>query len=67
MNLEEALYSLPETDKNVLAVLSGGMDSSIMTMLLVEKYGASRVKAISYDYNKNRVKSLTEQQLFVLS
>lgn len=54
MNLTEALNSLPDTEKNVLAVLSGGLDSSIMTMLLVEKYGPDRVSAISYDYGQKQ-------------
>lgn len=54
MNLQTALAGLPETNKNVVAVLSGGLDSSVMTMLLVEKYGASRVRAISYDYGQKQ-------------
>lgn len=54
MNLNEALASLPDTDKNVVAVLSGGLDSSIMTMLLVEKYGPDRVSAVSYDYGQKQ-------------
>jgi len=54
MNLQTALQSLPETDKNVLAVLSGGLDSSIMTMILCEKYGAERVFALSYDYGQKQ-------------
>lgn len=58
MNLNEALSSLPETDKNVVAVLSGGLDSSIMTMLLVHKYGKERVKAVSYDYGQKQREEL---------
>lgn len=56
MNLGEALSSLPELekDKNILAVLSGGLDSSIMTMVLVEKYGHDRVSAVSYDYGQKQ-------------
>lgn len=54
MNLEQALQNLPQTDKNVLAVLSGGLDSSVMTMLLVKKYGADRVSAVSYDYGQKQ-------------
>ena len=54
MNLTEALNSLPDTNKNVVAVLSGGLDSSVMTMLLVKKYGASRVSAVSYDYGQKQ-------------
>lgn len=54
MNLEKALQNLPNTDKNVLAVLSGGLDSSVMTMLLVKKYGPEKVSAISYDYGQKQ-------------
>ncbi len=54
MNLKQALDQLPNTDKNVLVVLSGGMDSSILTMLLVAKYGAGRVKALSYNYGQKQ-------------
>jgi len=54
MNLNKALETLPSTKDNVLVVLSGGMDSSILTMLLVAKYGANRVKALSYDYGQKQ-------------
>jgi 7-cyano-7-deazaguanine synthase len=60
MNLEQALAALPETDQNVLVVLSGGMDSSILTMILTERYGASRVKALSYDYGQKQRLELTK-------
>jgi 7-cyano-7-deazaguanine synthase len=66
MKLNDALTSLPDTDKNVLVVLSGGMDSSILTMLLVRKYGANKVVALSYDYGQkqreelNKAKKITE-------
>jgi len=54
MNLQEALNNLPKTDKNVIAVLSGGLDSSVMIMLLVEKYGKDKVSAVSYDYGQKQ-------------
>jgi len=54
MNLEETLGLLPQTDKKVLVSLSGGLDSSILTMLLVEKYGSDRVVALSYDYGQKQ-------------
>ena len=54
MNLNQALNNLPNTNKNVLAVLSGGLDSSVMTMMLVEKYGADKVSAVSYDYGQKQ-------------
>jgi len=58
MNLSEALAALPDTDQNVVSVLSGGMDSSIMTYILVEKYGKDRVFALSYNYGQKQVKEL---------
>ena len=58
MNLNEAMQSLPDTDKNVLAVLSGGLDSGIMTMMLVERYGKDRVFAVSYDYGQKQSSEL---------
>ena len=54
MNLKTALNSLPDTDKNVLAVMSGGLDSSIVAMLLREKYGTTKVVALSYDYGQKQ-------------
>lgn len=53
MNLAETLNLLPETDGNVISVLSGGLDSTIMTYTLKEKYG-HRVIAVSYDYNQKQ-------------
>ena len=58
MNLSEALAALPDTDGNVVSVLSGGMDSSIMTYILVQKYGKERVFALSYNYGQKQVKEL---------
>ncbi len=58
MNLREALDNLPTTDKKVLAVLSGGLDSSVMTMLLVEKYGKENVVALSYNYGQKQKEEL---------
>tara|TARA_Y100000780_G_C13637886_1_gene399225 strand:+ start:90 stop:857 length:768 start_codon:yes stop_codon:yes gene_type:complete len=49
---------LPEVDK-VISILSGGMDSSIMTILLVKYYGADSVYPISFDYNQKQVVEVT--------
>jgi 7-cyano-7-deazaguanine synthase len=54
MNLQQALTLLPSTVNNVTTVLSGGLDSTIMTYLLVEKYGRSRVSALSYNYGQKQ-------------
>lgn len=62
MNLQTALDRLLplKEGKNVISVLSGGLDSSIMTMLLVEKYGADKVRAISYDYGQKQKLELSK-------
>lgn len=58
MNLEQALATLPETEHNVVSVLSGGLDSTILTYILVEKYGRDRVFALSYDYGQKQRQEL---------
>jgi len=58
MNLKEAMDVLPDTDKKVLVVLSGGLDSSIMTILLSSKYGHDNVVALSYDYGQKQRREL---------
>jgi 7-cyano-7-deazaguanine synthase len=54
MKLKEALGLLPDTNKNVVSVLSGGLDSTIMTYVLVHKYGPNRVFALSYNYGQKQ-------------
>lgn len=58
MNMNEALSKLPDTDQNVVTVLSGGLDSTIMTYILVAKYGKERVYALSYNYGQKQIKEL---------
>jgi 7-cyano-7-deazaguanine synthase len=54
MNLKDVLGTLPDTDKNVVSILSGGLDSTVMTYILVEKYGKDRVFALSYNYGQKQ-------------
>lgn len=54
MNLQKALDHVPDTKHNVVSVLSGGLDSTIMTYILVRKYGANRVFALSYNYGQKQ-------------
>lgn len=58
MNLEQALATLPETQSNVVSVLSGGLDSTILTYILVKKYGRDKVFALSYDYGQKQRREL---------
>lgn len=58
MKLKEALTALPTTPHNVVSVLSGGLDSTIMTYILVEKYGADKVFALSYNYGQKQKREL---------
>ena len=58
MNLEQALAQLPDTEHNVVSVLSGGLDSTILTYILVKKYGKDRVFALSYNYGQKQKREL---------
>lgn len=53
LKLKDALDELPEAEK-VLVVLSGGLDSGILTMLLNKKYGSENVVALSYHYGQKQ-------------
>jgi 7-cyano-7-deazaguanine synthase len=49
---------------NVLVVLSGGLDSSVVTMMLVDQYGPDHVKAVTFDYDqKQRIEILKAKEL----
>lgn len=58
MNLEQALESLPDTDHNVVSVLSGGLDSTIMTYILEKRYGSRRVFALSFKYGQKQIREV---------
>lgn len=49
MNMKQ----LPQYNR-VVAVLSGGLDSTILTYALVSKYGAENVSALTFDYNQKQ-------------
>lgn len=55
--LEKMLASLPDVEatKNVAIALSGGLDSTTLVHLLVLKYGADRVKTLSFDYGQRHL------------
>ncbi len=38
----------------VLVVLSGGLDSSVATMMCIDKYGKDNVQAVTFDYNQKQ-------------
>ncbi len=49
---------------NVLVVLSGGLDSSVVTMMAVDKYGRDHVKAVTFDYDqKQKIEVLKAKEL----
>ncbi len=52
--LQEVLDNLPELEdgKNVCLALSGGLDSTTLAYVLVMKYGADRVKTLSFDFGQ---------------
>ena len=43
---------LPKTNKPVVCVLSGGMDSTVLVYALVKKYGKENVKCIGFNYGQ---------------
>lgn len=49
---------LPET-KKIISIISGGLDSSIMTIMLAKHYGPENVYPISFDYNQKQKLELT--------
>lgn len=63
MTLNEIQKSLPNTDKNVVSVLSGGLDSTTLTYLLAHHYGAERVYALSYFYGQKQSLELEKAAL----
>ena len=52
--LQEVLANLPELEprKRVVSVLSGGLDSTVVTYLLVKKYGVDNVIALTFNYGQ---------------
>jgi len=58
--IDEVLNRLPElsSGKRVVSVLSGGLDSTIVTYLLVKKYGAENVVALSFNYGQRHTVEL---------
>lgn len=56
---------LKETDKPVVCVLSGGMDSTVLVYALVKKYGADKVKCISFNYGQRHSVELEKAKITV--
>lgn len=54
--LKDVLETLPQLTpgKRVVSVLSGGLDSTIVTYTLVEKYGKDNVIALSFNYGQRQ-------------
>ena len=63
MALNAIQKTLPATDKNVVSVLSGGLDSTTLTYLLAHHYGAERVYALSYFYGQKQSLELEKAAL----
>lgn len=55
--LHEVLEQLPNDNKRVISVLSGGLDSTVLLYLLKRKYN-DNVIALSFNYNQKHSKEL---------
>ena len=66
MKLKKAMDRLPaaELSTKVVSVLSGTLDSTIMTMMLMKKYGRTKVIALSYDHGQNQNAELEKAAAF---
>jgi 7-cyano-7-deazaguanine synthase len=53
MDLKQILASLPESN-GAVAILSGGMDSTVSMRLAVEKYGAKNISALTFFYGQKQ-------------
>lgn len=63
--LKDVLETLPQLTpgKRVVSVLSGGLDSTIVTYTLVEKYGKDNVIALSFNYGQKQTIELDKAKL----
>lgn len=59
MKLKEAFNNLPDA-QGAVVVLSGGLDSTILMRLCVEKYGAMNVRALSFNYGQRQIIELVK-------
>jgi 7-cyano-7-deazaguanine synthase len=56
IDLDKNLWIPSQDGKKCVSILSGGLDSTILTYALVDRYGRDMVHAITFDYNqKHRV------------
>ncbi|MFW6219585.1 MAG: 7-cyano-7-deazaguanine synthase QueC [bacterium] len=44
------MIDLPNSKNNIISILSGGLDSTILTYLLTAKYGKDKVIALTFNY-----------------
>ena len=56
--LDHVLNQLPLASGRHLVVLSGGLDSSILTLLLRKKYGSEKVVALSFEYGQRQAREI---------
>lgn len=56
---------LVKTNRPVVCVLSGGMDSTVLVYALVKKYGVNNVKAISFNYGQRHSVELEKARVTV--
>ncbi|MGI0075791.1 MAG: 7-cyano-7-deazaguanine synthase QueC [Nitrosopumilaceae archaeon] len=61
MNLNVVMATLPDIQK-VVSILSGGLDSTTLTHLLVKRYGTENVAALTFNYGQKQVLETSKAQ-----
>ena len=57
------MIELPNTNRKVVSILSGGLDSTILTYMLVTKYGRDNVLALSFNYGQRHSRELDKAKV----
>lgn len=60
--LQDYLNRLPQSPGRHLVVLSGGLDSSVLTLLLHRRFGAEQVLAVSFQYGQKQTLEIERAQ-----
>jgi len=61
--IKKIINELPKTNKDIVVILSGGLDSTILTYLLKKHYTKNQLFALSFNYNQKHVIELDKAKI----